>query len=62
VRSYRKEHWFDVPKRMAFVNITREVVVAVTGGTLDFGPWERIFHGEFDGRRRKQVLVKILGE
>ena len=40
----------------------REVVVAVTGGTLDFGPWERIFYGEFDGRRRKRVLVKIIGE
>jgi secondary thiamine-phosphate synthase enzyme len=40
----------------------REVVVAVTGGTLDFGPWEQIFYGEFDGRRRKRVLVKIIGE
>ena len=40
----------------------REVVVAVTGGKLDFGPWERIFYGEFDGRRRKRVLVKIVGE
>jgi secondary thiamine-phosphate synthase enzyme len=40
----------------------REVVVAVTGGVLDFGPWEQIFYGEFDGRRRKRVLVKILGE
>jgi secondary thiamine-phosphate synthase enzyme len=40
----------------------REVVVAVTDGRLDFGPWERIFYGEFDGRRRKRVLVKILGE
>ena len=40
----------------------REVVVAVTGGRLDFGPWERIFYGEFDGRRRKRVLVKIIGE
>ncbi|HEU5361442.1 MAG TPA: secondary thiamine-phosphate synthase enzyme YjbQ [Candidatus Deferrimicrobiaceae bacterium] len=40
----------------------REVVVAVTGGKLDFGPWEQIFYGEFDGRRRKRVLVKILGE
>ncbi len=40
----------------------REVVVAVTGGGLDFGPWEQIFYGEFDGRRRKRVLVKILGE
>ncbi|MBM3296871.1 MAG: YjbQ family protein [Candidatus Aminicenantes bacterium] len=40
----------------------REVVVAVTKGDLDFGPWERIFYGEFDGRRRKRVLVKIIGE
>jgi secondary thiamine-phosphate synthase enzyme len=40
----------------------REVVVAVTGGQLDFGPWEQIFYGEFDGRRRKRVLVKIIGE
>jgi len=139
MHSYRKELWFEIPKRMAFVNITREVegclkesgireglclvnamhitasvfinddegglhqdyarwleelaphepisryqhnrtgedngdahlkrqvmgreaVVAVTGGKLDFGPWERIFYGEFDGRRRKRVLVKILGE
>ena len=40
----------------------REVVVAVTGGRLDFGPWERIFYGEFDGKRTKRVLIKILGE
>jgi secondary thiamine-phosphate synthase enzyme len=40
----------------------REVVAAVTGGKLDFGPWEQIFYGEFDGRRRKRVLVKIIGE
>ena len=40
----------------------REVVVAVTGGRLDFGPWEQIFYGEFDGMRRKRVLVKIIGE
>jgi secondary thiamine-phosphate synthase enzyme len=40
----------------------REVVVAVTKGTLDFGPWERIFYGEFDGRRAKRVLVKVIGE
>ena len=40
----------------------REVVVAVTGGRLDFGPWEQIFYGEFDGRRSKRVLVKIIGE
>jgi secondary thiamine-phosphate synthase enzyme len=40
----------------------REVVVAVTDGALDFGPWEQIFYGEFDGRRVKRVLVKIIGE
>lgn len=39
----------------------REVVVAVTNGKLDFGPWEQIFYGEFDGRRRKRVLIKIIG-
>ncbi len=40
----------------------REVVVAITQGQLDFGPWEQIFYGEFDGRRRKRVLIKIIGE
>jgi len=40
----------------------REAVVAITDGKLDFGPWERIFYGEFDGMRRKRVLVKIIGE
>ena len=40
----------------------REVVVAVTAGKLDFGPWEQIFYGEFDGRRKKRVLIKIIGE
>jgi secondary thiamine-phosphate synthase enzyme len=40
----------------------REVVVAITAGRLDFGPWEQIFYGEFDGRRPKRVLVKIIGE
>jgi secondary thiamine-phosphate synthase enzyme len=40
----------------------REVVVAITNGKLDFGPWEQIFYGEFDGRRKKRVLVKIIGE
>jgi len=139
MKSYRKELWFEVPTRRAFINITpqvaaavegsgveeglclvnamhitasvyinddepglladyddwleglapheplshyrhnrtgedngdahlkrqvmgREVVVAITGGKLDFGPWEQIFYGEFDGRRRKRVLVKIIGE
>ncbi|HEX2615563.1 MAG TPA: secondary thiamine-phosphate synthase enzyme YjbQ [Nitrososphaera sp.] len=40
----------------------REVVVAITGGRLDFGPWEQVFYGEFDGQRQKRVLVKIIGE
>jgi secondary thiamine-phosphate synthase enzyme len=40
----------------------REVVVAITDGKLDFGPWEQIFYGEFDGRRRKRALIKIIGE
>ncbi len=40
----------------------REVVVAISNGALDFGPWEQIFYGEFDGRRKKRVLVKIIGE
>jgi len=138
MKSYRKELWFEVPSRRAFINITdqvqqalsesgireglvlvnamhitasvfinddegglhhdfekwleglaphepvsqyrhnvgednadahlkrqvmgREVVVAVTGGRLDFGPWEQIFYGEFDGRRKKRALVKIIGE
>lgn len=139
MKSYRKELWFNVPKRRAFINITqevqkaitesgvkeglalvnamhitasvfinddesglhqdyekwletlaphepisrylhnrtgedngdadlkrqvmgREVVVAITSGKLDFGPWEQIFYGEFDGGRRKRVLVKIIGE
>jgi secondary thiamine-phosphate synthase enzyme len=138
MKSYRKELWFDIPTRRAFINITpevndclrqsgiteglvlvnamhitasvfinddesglhhdyekwlerlaphapidqyrhntgednadahmkrqvmgREVVVAITEGQLDFGTWEQIFYGEFDGRRRKRVLVKIIGE
>lgn len=40
----------------------REVVVAITAGRLDFGPWEQIFYGEFDGRRKKRVLIKVIGE
>jgi len=47
------------PKRQV---MGREVVVAVTNGKLDFGPWEQIFYGEFDGRRKKRALVKIIGE
>jgi secondary thiamine-phosphate synthase enzyme len=138
MKSYRKELWFDIPARRAFINITpkaeeclrdsgiqeglmlvnamhitasifinddesglhhdfdswleklaphepvsqyrhntgednadahlkrqimgREIVIAITKGKLDFGPWEQIFYGEFDGRRKKRVLVKIIGE
>ena len=40
----------------------REAVIAVTGGKLDFGPWEQIFYGEFDGKRPKRILIKIIGE
>jgi len=40
----------------------REVVIAITGGELDLGPWEQVFYGEFDGRRKKRVLIKIIGE
>jgi secondary thiamine-phosphate synthase enzyme len=40
----------------------REVVVAITNGKLDFGPWEQVFYGEFDGRRKKRILIKIIGE
>jgi len=40
----------------------REVVVAITDGKLDFGPWEQIFYGEFDGKRNKRILIKIIGE
>ncbi|MBU1006754.1 MAG: secondary thiamine-phosphate synthase enzyme YjbQ [Candidatus Omnitrophica bacterium] len=40
----------------------REAIVAITGGELDFGPWERVFYGEFDGQRNKRVLIKIIGE
>ena len=42
--------------------MSREVVVAITNGKLDFGPWEQVFYGEFDGRRAKRVLVKVIGE
>jgi len=138
MKSYRKELWFDIPARRAFINITpkaeeclrdsgiqeglmlvnamhitasifinddesglhhdfdswleklaphepvsqyrhntgednadghlkrqimgREAVIAITKGKLDFGPWEQIFYGEFDGRRKKRVMVKIIGE
>jgi thiamine phosphate synthase YjbQ (UPF0047 family) len=51
----------DVPRALRQV-MGREVVVAITEGKLDFGPWEQIFYEEFDGRRRKRVLMKIIGE
>ena len=50
----------DAPLKRSVMG--REVVVAVTNGALDFGPWEQIFYGEFDGKRKKRVLVKIIGE
>ncbi len=67
MKSYRKELWFQVPQRFGFVNITSQVEEClkesgVSQGRLDIGPWEQIFYGEFDGRRRKRVLVKIIGE
>ena len=64
IRQYRHN---DTGEDNADAHMTRqvmgrEVVVALTNGQLDFGPWEQIFYGEFDGRRRKRVLVKIIGE
>jgi secondary thiamine-phosphate synthase enzyme len=50
----------DAPHKRQIMG--REVVVAITSGKLDFGPWEQIFYGEFDGRRSKRVLIKIIGE
>ena len=47
---------------LAYPGIIREVVGAITKGKLDFGPWEQVFYGEFDGRRPKRVLVKVIGE
>lgn len=61
MRSHREELWFEVPSRRGSVNIT-ETVLALTAGDLDLGPWEPGFYGEFDGRRRKRALVKIIGE
>ena len=57
--AHSKELSHHGPKRQI---MGREVVVAITGGKLDFGPWEQIFYGEFDGRRQKRVLVKIIGD
>ena len=63
VEQYRHNGYEDnADAHMKRQVMGREVVVAVTEGALDFGTWERIFYGEFDGRRKKRVLVKIIGE
>ena len=63
VKSYRHNGFEDnADAHLKRQVMGREVVVAVTDGRLDFGTWEQIFYGEFDGRRRKRVLVKIIGE
>ena len=65
MKSYREELTFETKTRRAHIKrqvMGREVVVAITDGKLDFGPWEQIFYGEFDGRRKKRVLIKIIGE
>ena len=65
MKSYREELTFETKTRRAYIKrqvMGREVVVAITDGKLDFGPWEQIFYGEFDGRRKKRVLIKIIGE
>jgi thiamine phosphate synthase YjbQ (UPF0047 family) len=63
MKSFTEHITYNVPSRRGFVNITHgtEVVIAITKGELDFGPWEQIFYGEFDGRRPKRVLVKVIG-
>jgi len=63
VEQYRHNGYEDnADAHMKRQIMGREVVVAITDGQLDFGTWERIFYGEFDGRRKKRVLVKIIGE
>lgn len=64
VNSYEHNHTGEdnADAHMKRQIMGREVVVAITNGTLDFGPWEQIFYGEFDGRRKKRVLIKIIGE
>lgn len=63
VKQYRHNTYEDnADAHMKRQIMGREVVVAITDGDLDFGTWEQIFYGEFDGRRRKRVLVKIIGE
>ena len=59
--GHGRKVWF-IDAHMKRQIMGREVVVAITDGRLDFGTWEQIFYGEFDGRRRKRVLVKIIGE
>jgi secondary thiamine-phosphate synthase enzyme len=63
-RQYRHNHTGEdnADAHLKRTIMGREVVVAITNGTLDFGPWEQVFYGEFDGGRRKRVLVKIIGE
>jgi len=65
MRACSYHHSFEVSIAQILKNATskkQEVVVAVTGGRLDFGTWEQIFYGEFDGMRDKRVLVKIIGD
>ena len=66
MKSITEHLTFTIPAHMGFVNMRqvmgREVVVAITDGKLDFGPWEQIFYGEFDGRRPKRLLVKVISE
>ncbi len=64
IRQYRHNHTGEdnADAHIKRQVMGREVVIAVTDGKLDFGPWEQVFYGEFDGRRRKRVLVKIIGE
>jgi thiamine phosphate synthase YjbQ (UPF0047 family) len=77
MKSFREIITITIPKRRDYINITPKVeelleksgiteglclVNAITKGKLDFGPWEQIFYGEFDGNRQKRVLIKIIGE
>ena len=74
MRHARKELWFEAPERRAFTGRARslpsgkrqlmahQVVLAISDGRLDLGPWEQVFYAEFDGRRRKRVLLKAIGD
>lgn len=71
MKSHTKYLWFELPRRRGLVRITRhlenllvghQVVVPITKGALDLGPWQPIFYYEFDGRRRKRVVLKAMGE